>query len=222
MHPLTQGVWALLARFVASRRGHQGNLYAIDRTPLAVGHQRRLAQPRVLAGRAARGKPSRAWFLGLKLPLVFNPQRPLVALKLTQANLSDTTAVPQLTKDLVGKRFADKGEIGKKLAEQLRRRGLALRTRGRRNMKAWPISRRDQALLNGGNSAATIIAHIQEFSSLRLPKHRLVFNPFTHITAAIVASQIDPWLPKPVPLLCHYQTRNSGYICCAICLFRSF
>jgi hypothetical protein len=134
----------------------------------------------------------------MALPLVFNPQRPLVALKLTQANLSDTTAVPELTKDLVGKRFADKGEIGKQLAVQLRRRGLALMTRGRRNMQAWPISRRDQALLNGGNSAATIIAHIQEFSSLRLPKHRLVFNPFTHITAAIVASQIDPWLPKPV------------------------
>ena len=129
---------------------------------------------------------------------MFNPQRPLVALKLTQANLSDTTAVPQLTKDLVGKRFADKGEIGKQLVEQLRRRGLALRTRGRRNMKAWPISRRDQALLNGGNSAATIIAHIQEFSSLRLPKHRSVFNPFTHITPAIVAYQIDPLLPNPV------------------------
>ncbi len=71
-------------------------------------------------------------------------------------------------------------------------------TRVRRNMKALPISLLDQALLNGRNIAETIIGHIKEFSSLRLPKHRSVFNAFTHITAAIIAYQIDPLLPKPV------------------------
>ena len=138
------------------------------------------------------------WFFGFKLHLVFNPQRQIVALKLTKCNVSDTTPVPGLTKDLIGKLFGDKGYIGKKLAEQLLRRGLALMTRVRRNMKALPISLRDQALLNGRNIAETIIGHIKEFSSLRLPKHRSVFNAFTHITAAIVAYQIDPLLPKPV------------------------
>jgi hypothetical protein len=55
-----------------------------------------------------------------------------------------------------------------------------------------------EALINGRNIAETIIGHIKEFSSLRLPKHRSVFNAFTHITAAIVAYQIDPLLPTPV------------------------
>jgi hypothetical protein len=137
--------------------------------------------------------------LGVKFPrstrqlhLVFNQQRQIVALKLTKGNVSDPTPVPGLTKDLVGKLFGDKGYIGKKLAEQLLRRGLALMTRVRRNMKSLPVSLRDQALLNGRNIAETIIGHIKEFSSLRLPKHRSVFNAFTHITAAIVAYQIDP------------------------------
>jgi hypothetical protein len=71
-------------------------------------------------------------------------------------------------------------------------------TRVRRNMKALPISLLDKALLNGRNIAETIIGHIKERSSLRLPKHRSVFNAFTHLTAAIIAYQIDPLLPKPV------------------------
>jgi hypothetical protein len=195
---LTKGVWALLTLFLASRMGHKGDIYYIDSTPLAVCHNRRIAKHRVFAGLAARGKTSMGWCFGFKLHLVFNQQRQIVALKLTQGNVSDTTPVPELTKDLVGKLFGDKGYIGKKLAEELLRRGLALMTRVRRNMKALPISLLDQKLLNGRNIAETIIGHIKEFSSLRLPKHRSAFNAFTHITAAIIAYQIDPLLPKPV------------------------
>jgi hypothetical protein len=106
--------------------------------------------------------------------------------------------VPGLTKDLTGKLFGDEGYIGNKLAEQLLRRGLALMTRVRRNMKALPIALLDQALLNRRNIADTIVGHIKEFPSLRLPKHRSAFNAFTHIIAAIVAYQIDPLLLMPV------------------------
>src|SRR4051794_9105862 len=84
------------------------------------------------------------------------------------------------------------------LAHSLLRRGLVLMTRVRRNMKRLPISFFDKALLNGRNIVETIIGHIKEFSSLRLPKHRSVFNAFTHLTAAIVAYQIDPLPPKPI------------------------
>ena len=78
------------------------------------------------------------------------------------------------------------------------RRGLVLMTRVRRNMKRLPVSFFDKALLNGRNIVETIIGHIKEFSSLRLPKHRSVFNAFTHLTAALVAYQINPLPPKPI------------------------
>ena len=48
----------------------------------------------------------------------------------------DTKPVPALTRDLTGKLFGDKGCIGRKLAEDLLRRGLTLFTRVRRNMKS--------------------------------------------------------------------------------------
>jgi hypothetical protein len=75
---------------------------------------------------------------------------------------------------------------------------LALITRVRRNMQRLPVSFLDKALLDGRRVVETIIGHIKEFSSLRLPKHRSVFNAFTHLIAALVAHQLDPLPPKPI------------------------
>jgi Transposase DDE domain len=198
---LTKRVWALLAFFLASRMGRKTDIYYIDSTPLVVCHNRRIAKHKVFAGLAARGKTSMGWFFGFKLHLVFNHRREIVGLKLTPGNVSDTTPVPALTKDLAGKLFGDKGYIGQKLAQELLRRGLAFMTRVRSNMKSLPVSFFDKALLNGRNIAETIIGHIKEFSSLRLPKHRSVFNAFTHITAAIIAYQIDPLPPQSLRVI---------------------
>src|SRR4051794_8680510 len=107
------------------------------------------------------------WFFGFKLHLVFNNDNEIVALKLTPGN--DTTPVPALTRDLIGKLFGDKGYIGQKLAQDLLRRGLTLFTRVRRNMKSLPMSLHDKALLNARNMAD--IGHIKEFSSLNLSRH---------------------------------------------------
>jgi hypothetical protein len=132
------------------------------------------------------------WFFGFKLHLVFNDRNEIVALKLTPGNVHDTTPVPALTRDLIGKLFGDKGYIGQKLAEDLLR--LTLFTRVRKNMKALPLSLEDKALLNARNMAETIIGHIKEFSSLN--QHRSVINAFVHIIAAITAYQINPFKPK--------------------------
>lgn len=195
---LTKRAWALLAFFLASRMGRKTEIYYVDSTPLVVCHNRRINRHKVFAGLAERGKTSMGWFFGFKLHLVFNHQREIVALKLTPGNVSDTAPVPELTKDLVGKLFGDKGYIGQKLAHELLQRGLALMTRVRHNMKSLPVSFLDKALLNGRGIAETIIGHVKEFSSLRLPKHRSVFNAFTHITAAIVSYQLNPLPPKPI------------------------
>jgi hypothetical protein len=176
---ITSSVWPLLVFFLVSRMGARTGIYSIDSTPLAVCHNRRVSRHKVFAGLAERGKTSVGWFFGFKLHLVFNHQREIVALQLTPGNVSDTGPVPQLTKDLIGKLFGDKGYIGKELARELLRRGLSLMTRVRRNMKSLPISFLDKVLLNRRNIAETIIGHIKEFSSLRLPKHRSICNAFT-------------------------------------------
>ena len=85
--------------------------------------------------------------LGVKFPrstrqlhLVFNDLHEIVACKLTPGQVHDTQPVPQLTKNLLGKLFGDKGYIGKRLTQELLRRGLTLFTRTRKNMKALPLT----------------------------------------------------------------------------------
>jgi hypothetical protein len=195
---LTSHVWVPLTFFLLSRMGPRTGIYYIDSTPLPVCHNRRIGRHKVFADLAARGKTSLGWFFGFKLHLVFNHQRQIVALKLTPGNVNDTTPVPDLTRDLMGKLFGDKGYVGQELAARLLRRGLALMTRVRRNMKRLPVSFFDKALLHGRSIVETIIGHIKEFSSLRLPKHRSVVNAFTHVIAAVVAYQINPLPPKPI------------------------
>jgi Transposase DDE domain len=195
---LTHHVWVPLTVFLLTRMGRKTGLYYIDSTPLPVCHPRRINRHKVFAGLAKRGKSSVGWFFGFKLPLVFNHERQIVALTLPPGTVNDTTPVSQLTQRLIGKLFGDKGYVGKDLAHRVLRRGLVLMTRVRRNMKRLPVSFLDKALLNGRNIVETIIGHIKEFSSLRLPKHRSVFNAFTHLTAAIVAYQINPLPPKPI------------------------
>jgi Transposase DDE domain len=52
-------------------------------------------------------------FFRFELHLVFNHQRQLVARKPAKGNVSDTTPVLGLTKNLVGKLFGGKGYLGK-------------------------------------------------------------------------------------------------------------
>jgi hypothetical protein len=65
-------------------------------------------------------------------------------------------------------------------------------TKVRKNMKSLPMTVEDKLLLNKRNIAETVIGHIKEFSSLRMPKHRSVMNAFTHLLAAITAYQLNP------------------------------
>lgn len=204
---LQKRVFVPLMFFMHSRLGRRTGIYYIDSTALPVCHNRRIQRHKTFADLAARGKTTMGWFFGFKLHLVFNERNEIVSLKITPGNVSDTQPVPALTKDLVGKLFGDKGYIGKKLAEELLHRGLALFTRVRKNMKSLPISMIDKILLNRRNMAETIIGKIKTFSSLNLPKHRLPINGFLHILAAVTAYQINPIKPdlacfSPHPLIC--------------------
>lgn len=181
-----------LSIFLHSRFGKKTGIYYIDSTALPVCHNRRIHRHKVFDGLAARGKTSMGWFFGFKLHLVFNNLNEIMAVKLTGGNVHDTQPVAALTKALVGKLFGDKGYIGKRLAEDLLRRGLALLTRVRQNMKSKPLSFSDKMLLNARSMVETIIGHIKEFSSLNLPRHRSPLNAFVHILAALVAYQINP------------------------------
>jgi hypothetical protein len=189
--------------FLLSRLGQRTGIYYIDSTALAVCHNRRLGRHKTFKGLAARGKTSMGWCFGFKLHLVFNHLNEIVALKLTPGNVHDGAPVEQLTHNLTGKLFGDKGYLGKKRVAALLKRGLVLMTKVRKNMKALPLTLTDKLLLNARNMAETIIGHIKAFSSLNLPRHRAPINAFLHLLAALTAYQLNPIKPDVsfLPLL---------------------
>ena len=156
-----------------SRLGQRTGIYYIDSTALTVCHNRRIGRHKTFAGLAARGKTSMGWCFGFKLHLVFNQLNEIVAIKLTPGNVHDTAPVEQLTHNLTGKLFGDKGYIGKKLAAALLKRGLALLTRVRKNMKALPLTLTDKLLLNARNMAETTSVISRLFPRLISPNTAL-------------------------------------------------
>lgn len=200
---LQKSVFMPLLCFLLSRLGQRTGIYYIDSTALAVCHNRRIGRHQTFAGLAARGKTSMGWFFGFKLHLVFNQLNEIVAVKLTPGTVHDGAPVEQLTQHLIGKLFGDKGYLGKKRAAALLKRGLALMTKVRKNMKALPLTLIDRLLLNARNMAETIIGHIKAFSSLNLPKHRAPLNACLHLLAALTAYQLNPIKPAAsfLPLL---------------------
>ncbi|MBV8357721.1 MAG: IS982 family transposase [Deltaproteobacteria bacterium] len=200
---LQKSVFIPLMFFLLSRLGQRTGIYYIDSTALAVCHNRRIGRHKTFKGLAARGKTSMGWFFGFKLHLVFNQLNEIVAVKLTPGNVHDGAPVEQLTQNLTGKLFGDKGYLGNKRAAALLKRGLVLMTKVRKNMKALPLTLTDKLLLNARNMAETIIGHIKAFSSLNLPKHRTPINAFLHLLAALTAYQLNPIKPDVsfLPLL---------------------
>ena len=94
--------------------------------------------------------------------------------------------MPQLTKNLLGKLFGDKGYIGNPLAQELLRRGLTFFTRVRKNMKSLPLAIPDKLLLNAHNMAETIVAVSSNFLRSICPS-----------TAWRSTLSCTSWLPSP-------------------------
>ena len=119
----------------------------VDSTAIAICHNRRIRRHKVFKGLAARGKTSIDWFFGFKLHLIVSDQGELLAAFLTPGNVDDRKPLPQMTQDLFGKLFGDRGYISQKLFEQLFKRGLELITSIRKTMKNSLMKLEDMLLL---------------------------------------------------------------------------
>jgi len=103
--------WSLMALccYLHTRRGDITGISFIDSTPITVCHKCRATAHKVFKEYAHWGKNSVDWYFGFKLHLIINEKGELIAFKLTAANVDDRTPVPDMTQDIVGKLFGDRG-----------------------------------------------------------------------------------------------------------------
>ncbi len=169
----------------------------LDSTVLAVCDNHRIAQHKVFAGLAARGKTSTGWFFGFKLHLIFNDQGELLNVTLTPGNVDDRKPVPQLVKTLFGKIFADRGYVSQPLfAELLHTFGIRLITKLKRNMKNRLVPLSDKLLLRKRAIIETIIDQLKNISQIEHSRHRSVANFLANLVCGLIAYCLQPKKPS--------------------------
>lgn len=170
----------------------------IDSTHLAVCDGHRINSNRVFAGAAKRGKTSMGWFYGFKLHLLITDQGRIVHFTLTPGNVSDgsLSVISNLTKDLFGKLFGDKGYLSSKLRDWLRARGVTLITRIKKNMKNCLIPLMDKLLLRKRALIETVNDQLKNIFHIDHTRHRSRYNFLTNLFTGLIAYHFTPKKPS--------------------------
>lgn len=186
-----------LAVYLQTQLGTCSGVSFVDSTALSVCKNARIAQHRVFAVDARRGKTSVGWFYGFKLHLVVNDRGELLAFCLTPGNVDDRRPVPRLARRLFGKLFGDRGYISHALAEQLfTTQGIALITKLRKNMRAQVLAATDKLLLRKRAIIESVNDQLKNICQIEHTRHRSPYNFLAHLLAGLVAYCHQPKKPS--------------------------
>lgn len=185
-----------LCAYLQHRFGSCTGIAYVDSTSIAVCHNRRIHRHKVFRDLAARGKTTMGWFYGFKLHLIVNDQGELLAVHLTPGNVDDRKPLPEMTKDLFGKLFGDKGYLSQVLFEQLFERGLELITSLRKNMKGQLMLLSDRLLLRKRFIIETINDQLKNISQIEHTRHRSPTNFAVNLLAGLIAYTHQPKKPS--------------------------
>ena len=136
------------------------------------------------------------WFFGFKLHMVINDQGELLGFDLTAGNVDDRQPVEQMTKDLWGKLFGDKGYVSQSLFENLLARGVKLVTNIRKNMKNKLIELEDRILLRKRSLIETINDQLKNVCQIEHTRHRCPLHFVVHLLAGLIAYARQPKKPS--------------------------
>lgn len=167
--------------------GEEVGTYFMDSTTIKACHNKRRYRNKVFSGLAKSGKSSMGYFYGFKLHLIINDKGEMMALKITRGNVDDRTPVPELTKNLTGKIYADKGYIKQNLFLNLYERGLKMIHGIKKNMPNKLMNREEKLMLRKRSLIETVFDYLKNKMELVHTRHRSPINAFVHIISTIVA-----------------------------------
>jgi hypothetical protein len=179
-------------------RGECTGISFIDSTVLRVCHNKRIKRNKTFKGVATVGKSTMGWFYGFKLHLVINDKGEILSFYLSKANVDDRNAkaITQLTEQLFGKLFGDKGYISKALTDMLFGNGIQLITAVRRNMKDKALSNEERLLLRKRSVIETVNDELKNICHLEHTRHRSLNGFLLNIMSAIAAYSFFPKKPS--------------------------
>jgi IS5 family transposase len=191
--------WSFMAltTFLNTRcLGEVTGISFIDSTSVSVCHVKRAKAHKTFKGLADWGKSSVGWYFGFKLHLIINDRGELLAATLTPGNTDDRKPVREMTKDLVGKLFGDRGYISQGLFEALFERGLELITKRRKNMKNALMPLLDKILLRKRPLIETVNDQLKNLCQIEHSRHRSPFNFLVNLVSGLIAYAYHPNKPS--------------------------
>lgn len=179
-------------------RGECTGISFIDSTILRVCHNKRIRRNKTFKGIAEVGKSTMGWFFGFKLHLIINDKGEILSFYLTRGNVDDrdAKAITNMTKEIFGKLFGDKGYISKALSDLLFGNGIQLITAVRRNMKSKALSNEERLLLRKRSVIETVNDELKNICQLEHTRHRSVSGFLLNIMGAIAAYSFFPKKPS--------------------------
>jgi hypothetical protein len=170
----------------------------IDSTILRVCHNKRIKRNKTFKNIAEVGKSTMGWFFGFKLHLIINDKGEILSFYLTKGNVDDrdAKAITQMTKEIFGKLFGDKGYISKALSDMLFGNGIQLITAVRRNMKSKALSNEDRLMLRKRSVIETVNDELKNICQIEHTRHRSISGFLLNIISAIAAYSFFPKKPS--------------------------
>ncbi len=125
--------------------------------------------------------------MGFKLHMVINNKGQIMAIKITNGNSSDLSAVESMTGELCGKLFGDKAYISKEISAKLFSRGLRLFTGIRKDMKNHLLDIEDKILLKRRSIIESVFNVLKNSMNLEHSRYRSPINFLVHMLSCINA-----------------------------------
>lgn len=185
--------------------GDSTGISFVDSTPIRVCNNKRIKRNKVFKGIATTGKSTMGWFFGFKLHIIINDKGEILNFVLTQANVDDREPLKNASfiQKIKGKLYADKGYLGKDIAELLFVDGLHLITSIRNNMKNVLMELKDKILLRKRSVIETVNDELKNMCQIEHSRHRSFSNFVVNTLSALIAYSFFPKKPaiKYTPVL---------------------
>ena len=176
--------------------GEKTGTYFVDSTVVKACNNKRRHSNKVFQGLAKNSKSSMGCFYSFKLHVIINEKGEFIALKMTKGNVDDRVPVPELTKDLSGIIYADKGYIKQNLFINLYERGLKMVHGIKKNMPNKLMDLKEKIMLRKRNLIETVFDYLKNKMNLEHTRHRTVINAFVHIISTLVAYSLKKTKPS--------------------------
>jgi len=188
----------LLVYTMNAGAGKCSGISFIDSTKIGVCGNKRIKRNKVFKDLAQMGKSTCGWFYGFKLHLIINDEGEILSFCITPGNCDDRDpqVIANLTKNLFGKLFGDKGYISQNLFDKLWEENIHLVTGIKKNMKNRLMDMCDKILLRKRVVIETVNDFLKNICQIEHTRHRSSTNFLVNLLSGIAAYSFLPKKPS--------------------------